>query len=126
MKEAGTGEPRGARSLHTDAWLAALRERFHDVASRRVPYEAVEDVVQEALRVVVEHLPAQEAEERLSIAWCFQTLRNVIGDHYRRVRRACGRWAHLSEGAEVTSGEPDPIEALASPGPATSAAFSTR
>jgi RNA polymerase sigma factor (sigma-70 family) len=100
--------------VDTEAWLAALRRRFQDVAGRRVSRDAVEDVVQDALRVVVEHLRAEEGPAtRPSLAWCFQTLRNVIGDHYRRDRRARGRRADLAEGAVITGSDPDPIEALA-------------
>jgi RNA polymerase sigma factor (sigma-70 family) len=74
-------------------WLAKLRERFVEGAARRVDGSDVEDVVQEALRIVVEK--RAEVEEGIDagsgtidklppVAWCFQVLRNVIGNHYRR------------------------------------------
>ena len=74
---------------HTDHadWLTRLRERFVEVTTRRVDDSDIEDVVQEALRIVAEkHIRPNVAliDELPRIAWCFQVLRNVIGNHYRR------------------------------------------
>lgn len=62
--------------------LGELRERFVEIAARRVEPSAVEDVVQDALKIVVE----KSAGAAPRIDWCFQVLRNVIGNHYRRAR----------------------------------------
>ena len=61
-------------------WLNKLRQRFMEVASRRVDDSDVEDVVQEALRIVVE----KRGDSGVSLPWCFQVLRNAIGNYYRR------------------------------------------
>ncbi len=63
-----------------EAWLRQLRLRFTEIAARRVDPAAVEDVVQDALRVVFE----KAGDDRPRIDWCFQVLRNVVGNHYRR------------------------------------------
>jgi len=68
-------------------WLEKLRARFIEVAARRVGESDVEDVVQEAMRVVVEKriVPGGEVVGELPpMAWCFQVLRNTIGNHYGR------------------------------------------
>jgi RNA polymerase sigma factor (sigma-70 family) len=102
-----------ARDSDVQAWLTALRQRLQDVAGRRVEVDALEDVVQDTLRVVLERIHAGDGPgSRPSLAWCFQTLRNVIGDHYRRSRRTRGRRADLAEGVDIPAGDPDPIEAF--------------
>jgi RNA polymerase sigma factor (sigma-70 family) len=72
----------------TDAvWLELLRGRLVEIATRRVDESDVDDVVQDALRVIAEKRFAGEsgsAEGRPDLAWCFQVLRNTIGNHYRR------------------------------------------
>jgi len=73
-----------------DDWFARLRERFLAIARRRVPEDAAEDLVQEALRIVHEkrdllaHTDAVDGTPAL--AWCFRVLRNVIGNFYQRER----------------------------------------
>ena len=62
-----------------EAWLGELRLRFAEIAARRVDSAAVEDLVQDALRVILEK---GDAQPRLD--WCFQVLRNVIGNYYSR------------------------------------------
>lgn len=73
------------------AWLAALRRQFLQVARQRVPDEAVEDVVQEALTVIYEKALPHDGSTAgqgavPTLPWCFQVLRNVIGNHYQRQR----------------------------------------
>lgn len=63
-------------------WLEQLRARFVEIAARRVEADAVEDLAQDALRVVLEK--SGDLQPRLDS--CFQILRNVIGNHYRRTR----------------------------------------
>ena len=71
-----------------EPWLDDLRRRMLDIARRRVPADAAEDLVQDALRVIVEKggsaVAGDEIDGRPRIAWCLQVLRNVIGNHYRR------------------------------------------
>lgn len=69
------------------AWLELLRARLVEIAQRRVDASDVDDVVQDALRVIAEKRFGPEdgaAGGRPELAWCFQVLRNTIGNHYRR------------------------------------------
>ena len=71
------------------AWIAALRERFVEIARRRVPEDAAEDVAQDALRIVVDRgmaVARQQGRDRPPLKWCFMTLRNVIGNWYQKRR----------------------------------------
>ena len=45
-------------SAHKADWLERLRGRMLDIARRRVPADEVEDLVQGALRVIVERVRA--------------------------------------------------------------------
>jgi DNA-directed RNA polymerase specialized sigma24 family protein len=108
-------KPAEIRPRERDEWLAALRARFVDVTRKRVPPEAVEDLVQEALTVVFEK---GEGPDARSLPWCFQVLRNVIGNHYQKQRtRAAATTpgsaarAHLEELAGGAP-RPTPLEAL--------------
>jgi RNA polymerase sigma factor (sigma-70 family) len=86
-----------------DLWLCDLRTRMVGIARKRVEEDDVEDVVQSALRVVVERGLSSETdrvEEAPALAWCFQVLRNTIGNHYTRQRT---RRAHLDEGVDTES-----------------------
>lgn len=89
-------------------WLLLLRARFVAVARRRVEPDVVEDIVQEALRVVVERGipgPGGDVVDGVPpIARCLQVLRNVIGNHYQRARVRSARLASL----DVATGLPDP------------------
>lgn len=83
MAAGGNGERDGA-------WLARLRERFVEIARRRVPEDAAEDLAQEALRIIHEKRPPRAGDAGPDgtppLAWCFQVLRHVIGNHYQRER----------------------------------------
>lgn len=100
---------------HAD-WLAALRARFVAIARRRVAPDAVEDVVQDALRVVVERGwsgPGELVDGVPGLAWCMQVLRHVIGNHYQRTRVRGARDA--GDGPLAFAADParGPLEALA-------------
>lgn len=72
-----------------EEWFAQLRERFLAIARRRVPDDAAEDLVQDALRIVHEkrgELSSGSVAGAPALAWCFQVLRNVIGNYYQRQR----------------------------------------
>lgn len=79
-------QAKGQRS--TSDWLEKLRRQFERIASRRVDRDDVEDVVQDALHVVAEKGIDLTVEhgDLPRLAWCFQVLRNTIGNHYRRVK----------------------------------------
>lgn len=67
-------------------WLVMLRERFTEVAARRVLAEDVERVVSEAMRAVTDSdiAPGVDSIQGAPpVAWCFQVLRNTIGRYYR-------------------------------------------
>ena len=94
------------------AWYERLRERFLSVARSRVPLETVEDLVQEALRIVHERraavAPDGLIDGRPRLAWCYQVLRNTIGNYYLKTRKR-GRAAanHIQEdtGSSLTPAE---------------------
>lgn len=74
--------------------IALLRQRFLTIAGARVPADAVEDVVQDAMLVVIRKADAVggvEASDGLPrLPWCFQVLRNTIGNYYLRSARREG------------------------------------
>lgn len=101
----GRGDPQASE------WLDQLRARFLAIAARRVPAAVAEDLVQEALMTVVQKGvlagaaagaaggaddaavadDAQGTRDRPleglpPLAWCFQVLRNTIGNWYQRER----------------------------------------
>jgi DNA-directed RNA polymerase specialized sigma24 family protein len=111
MNTTPNGEPRP-----TEAWLARLRERLLAVASRRVPAEAVEDVVQDALRVIVERkVPETGAmiDDLPGLAWCFQVLRNTIGNYYQKARTR-RTWRERESTRAPEPAAPTPLDALES------------
>lgn len=82
-----------------EAWYEALRRRFLSVARSRVPDTVLEDIVQDAIRIVHEKglTGATElVDGRPRLAWCFQVLRNVIGNYYTK-KRERGRLLELNE-----------------------------
>lgn len=105
-----------APMIRPDDWYEHLRQRFVDVAKRRVPEPDVDDVVQEALRIVYEKgvgADDSDVEGWPPVAWCFRVLRNVIGNHYRR-RRTRRRFVEPDAAVEDVPDSSSPLEALAS------------
>ena len=92
-----------------NAWLEELRTQFLRLAARRVDALHVEDLVQDALRVIVEKVPDSEPD----LAWCFQVLRHTIGNHYRR-EQTRRRWVENDpEGEKMDSAAaPSLLEAM--------------
>jgi RNA polymerase sigma factor (sigma-70 family) len=92
-----------------NAWLEDLRKQLLRLAARRVDPEHVEDVVQDALRVVIEKAPTAQPE----LAWCFQVLRHTIGNHYRR-EQTRRRWVEQDpEGEKLAqAAAPSLLEAM--------------
>lgn len=101
-------------------WFDLLRQRFLQVARHRVPADVVEDVVQEALTVIHRKLGDRpgDAERSSPLPYCFQVLRNVIGNHYQRerIRRAAGDPSRpeFAQFRETGAGSPllTPLDAL--------------
>ena len=103
-----------------EAWLRELRARFIDVARARVAEGAVEDVVQDAMAIIYQKAGsgAGGGMGTPELPWCFQVLRNVVGNHYQRERtrmRGERSGTPLHDGVhEFTArrDNPTPIEAL--------------
>lgn len=99
---------------HQDAWLAHLQRRFVEIARRRVPVDAAEDVAQDAMRVVLEKglRPGEDSPdpELPPLAWCFQVLRNAVGNFYQK-QRTLARNTELDHASGLSDG-PTPLEAL--------------
>jgi DNA-directed RNA polymerase specialized sigma24 family protein len=76
----------------------ALRVRFVSIAKRRVREDDVDDVVQDALRVV--HGKYRERSSPPGVlVWSLAILRNVIGNYYQARKRESGR-VTLEDGIE--------------------------
>lgn len=117
------GDPPGQQTAHMEdskpkqrnrEWLARLRGEFVRVATRRVEAAEVEDVVQEAMRIIAEKgidRAAEPVEGRPPVAWCFQVLRNTIGNYYQR-ERTRRRWVEDDTEAIAVAPSPTPLESL--------------
>jgi len=92
------------------AWLVLLRQRFTEIAARRVPGDAVEDIVHDALAIVLAKGPAEARREDLaepSLRWSFNVLRNVIGNWYQKRR------SHVAvDGLDLADSQPDALASL--------------
>ena len=106
---AAAGDDAARARLFTD-----LRERFLRIAKRRVREDALEDVVQDALRIVLERHRERRAEVPI-LVWSLAVLRNVIGNHYqsryreRQRRQPVADWHRLA----VPDRTADPLDELA-------------
>ncbi len=91
-------------------WLSLLRRRFAEIAARRVPEDAVEDVVHDALGIVLVKGQAEAQRENRTeptLQWSFNVLRNVIGNWYQKRRHH-----ERVEGMELQDNSPDALAAL--------------
>lgn len=108
-----------ARALAGDpaaeaALFDVLRVRFLDLAKRRVQPDHAEDVVQEALGVVLRKyrdLPP----DRGILVWSLTVLRNVIGNHYQSRRRDGEQTTQVDDWHAVAEARVDanPLDQLA-------------
>jgi RNA polymerase sigma factor (sigma-70 family) len=101
-------------SLDREGRLGLLRARFVAIVGRRVPPDAVEDIVQDALRVVCEKAagldPALLEDGWPRASWSFQVLRNMVGNYYlRTARRPDHRTLDFQDAGPVPG--PTPMEA---------------
>jgi len=76
--------------------FSALRVRFLQVAKRRVHEDHLEDVVQDALRIVLDKYRTRTGDIGI-LVWSFTVLRNVIGNHYQSRKRDVGRTTHVED-----------------------------
>lgn len=101
-----------------EAWLASVRARFLDVARRRVPTDVAEDLVQDALRILIEkgvdRPGALGPGGAPALAFGFAVLRNVIGNHYQKERVRRRTTTSESEAFVAPDPAPQPLESLAS------------
>ena len=90
-----------ARSLSGDEsarseLFSSLRVRFLQVAKRRVHGDHLEDVVQDALGIVLDKYRDRTGETGILI-WSFTVLRNVIGNYYQSRKRDMERTMHVED-----------------------------
>ncbi|MBU0743727.1 RNA polymerase sigma factor [bacterium] len=76
--------------------FSALRVRFLQVAKRRVHGDHLEDVVQDALKIVLDKYHARTGDTGI-LVWSFTVLRNVIGNHYQSRKRDVERTTHVED-----------------------------
>jgi DNA-directed RNA polymerase specialized sigma24 family protein len=111
-------EPEGAEGTAPRDWPSRLRVRLVQVARRRVAPDSVEDVVQDALRIILERgirQPGDLAPDgQPGLAFSFQVLRNVIGNHYQKERTRRRLAIVPPDGVELVDRAPEPLGALAS------------
>ncbi|MBT7310989.1 hypothetical protein HN843_04455, partial [bacterium] len=75
------GDPIAEARLFED-----LRVRFTDITKRRVQSDNIEDIVQDALKIVFTKYASLE-KERGMLVWSLTILRNVIGNFYQSRQR---------------------------------------
>lgn len=97
-------------------WPGDLRARLLSVARRRVPDAVAEDLVQDALRIVLEKGvigPGAVGPGGVpGLAFAFRVLRNVIGNHYQRERVRERTRGPIVAAQSVADPAPTPLEAL--------------
>ncbi len=76
--------------------FSALRVRFLQVAKRRVQGDHLEDVVQDALRIILDKYHARTGDTGI-LVWSFTVLRNVIGNYYQSRRRDVERTTYVED-----------------------------
>ena len=107
-------------SSGSENWYRFLRGQFVEIARRRVPEGEVEDVVQDALRVVHERGPSvptdRQVDGRPPVAWCFQALRFTVANFYRRQKFRRDTFDPDTDPDTKSSGAPieNPLESLES------------
>lgn len=101
-------------AVPAEQWFGELRGRFESLARRRVAPDAVDDVVQDAMSIVIERGFTADRREQLDglppLAWCFQVLRNIIGNHYQKNRKL-SRETNIDDYPVLNDGM-TPLEAL--------------
>jgi DNA-directed RNA polymerase specialized sigma24 family protein len=90
-RQAVAGQKRSEAAL-----FSALRERFLTIAKFRVQRDDLEDVVQDALRIVNEKYKQRRPEHGI-LMWSLVVLRNVIGNYYQTKERRTRREISLED-----------------------------
>lgn len=93
-------------------WLFHLRQRYAEIAARRVPESAVDDVVQDAMGIVLSKGLKEARNQGLnqpSVRWSFTVLRNVIGNYYQKRREH-----EQLDDLQLSDQRPDALAALTS------------
>lgn len=91
--------------MDEQAW-AQTRRRLHAfVAARLSPADAVDDVVQDVLVKLVQHLDGLADDTRLQ-AWAYRIARNALTDEYRRRGRTAAALTRAAS-ASATEVRPD-------------------
>ncbi len=91
------------------ALFAQLRVRFLSIAKRRVQKDHAEDVVQDALQIVLTKHRQRGAGAGI-LVWGLTVLRNVIGNYYQAREREKGRLDYVSDPqdlSDLATFEPD-------------------
>jgi len=78
------------------ALFEELRVRFLSLAKRRVQPDHVEDVVHDALGIVLRKYREPDRESGI-LVWSLTVLRNVIGNHYQSRRRDTDRTTQVDD-----------------------------
>ncbi len=104
------GDPAAEATLFEE-----LRVRFLALAKKRVRPDHAEDVVQEALGVVLRKYRDLPADRGL-LVWSLTVLRNVIGNHYQSRRRDTEQTMQVEDWHAVPEARiaADPLDDLAS------------
>lgn len=98
------GRARAGDSEAEEYFFSNLRVRFLDIAKRRVRRDDVEDLAQEALRVI--HGKYRDLETAKGILiWAMTVLRNVIGNYYQK-REKLDRGEPFEEEIHRSPGRP--------------------
>lgn len=97
-----------------ERWLVDLRRQLLCITERRVDREAAEDLVQDAMSIIATKAPGLKpgalVGDEPGLAWCFQVLRNVIGNHYQ----SSGRRRHENlDAVDPADRKPDPLASFA-------------
>ncbi len=107
------GDARAETLLFTE-----LHVRFSAIAKRRVQQDHLEDLVQDALQIVLRKGKEQQRREKV-LLWSLTILRNVIGNHYQARQREQGRMVtgeeilqHIADPATSGAGEQEMGEEL--------------
>jgi RNA polymerase sigma factor (sigma-70 family) len=99
-----------------EPWFRSLRERLLEITARRVPPGVAEDLVQEALSVVLQRGVRAGSFDTVDglppLAWSLQVMRNTIGNYYQKARTLSRHVQPLADHDEVPHGDPTPLDAL--------------
>jgi RNA polymerase sigma factor (sigma-70 family) len=89
------------QSAAYESVLSLLEQRITSVAKRRVPADAVQDVVQDTLLVLLRKLPELTSEVDI-LPYTYLALRNIIGNYYQE-ERSLKRFRDLDENELLTN-----------------------